>query len=167
MAPAKIIASPSKTWPFGFHASFLNISEGPIVFLPIASAVEASTAALEVFLLIPPEPRRKQAPARMNNIPSIAEKSESGCKRKSQKLTAYVPNANTREDAIKRTALRRLYLLMLLKSKDAMPRIKGVARGNLKNELRAKQMLYGEKTSRFCRECLRRIRNARLTTNYW
>jgi hypothetical protein len=103
--------------------------------LPIASAAEASTAAFEVLLLMPPEPRRKQAPARMNNIPSIAKKSESGRKRRSQKLTEYAENASIKEAATKRLTFRRLNLFVLPKNTDALPRIKSVTRENFQNQL--------------------------------
>ena len=104
-----------------------------MVFFPIAPAAEASTAAFEVLLLMPPEPRRKQAPARMNNIPSTAKKSESGRKRKSQELTAYAEKASIKEAAIKRITFRRLSLFMLPENTDALPKIKSVAHENLQN----------------------------------
>jgi len=71
--PAMIKVNPNRMWPFGFHASLRIISEGPTVSLPNAFANEARNAALEVLWLIPPEPRRNPAPARINNIPSKAE----------------------------------------------------------------------------------------------
>lgn len=82
---------------------------------PLLVATDASNAAFAVLRLIPPEPRRKPRPPRMNNIPSTAEMSEGGYKWRSQKLTPQVTNAISNEVTIKKATFCKLYLFTFLK----------------------------------------------------
>jgi len=69
--PAIIRMSPNRKKPSAFHASLLNISDGPTIFLPeIASAVAERSAAPLLARFIPPEPRKSNAPKMMKQIPS-------------------------------------------------------------------------------------------------
>ena len=67
--------NPNRLKPFGFQASLLYVSDGPITSLPIAFAAAAVVAALLVVSLIPPEPRRNKAPKIMKVTPSRNEAS--------------------------------------------------------------------------------------------
>jgi hypothetical protein len=73
--PVKIKVIPNLRKPFGFHTSFLNISDGPITSFPNALAVAANIAAPRLVRLIPPEPIKSKAPTMMETNPSTKKAS--------------------------------------------------------------------------------------------
>jgi len=90
--------------PFGFHASLLNISEGPMVCLPeTALAVAASIAAWRVARFIPPEPRKSKMPRITKMIPSrnaALVGVKRGLEERNQTFIAYIADASRTEIAI-------------------------------------------------------------------
>ena len=118
-APPPIKTNPNRTWPFGFHASFLKISEGPITSLcEIAFAAEASIAAFWLLRVMPPEPINTRKPTKMRKMPStnvasVCDMKE--CEGKNQPSSKYVAEAIASEMPIKINAFSTRFLFMLLK----------------------------------------------------
>jgi hypothetical protein len=113
--------------PFGFHASLLNISDGPMISFPNALAAAANIAALWLARFIPPEPRKNKTPKIMNIIPSINAASLGemcGCEEKNQRSKMYVENANSSEAPIKSVTFRKMSLFMLFKLSGETLRVK-------------------------------------------